>query len=363
MPIYTVFLRVTTKQARVGTQQKTTIDINGKRYDARTGRLLHDHKPAVATHKPEAKKPTRTALDITRPATAKHVHKTAERSKTLMRHAVKKPSATPVPEPRQTAVQAMSDVTKPAVKAAVNAVATLHHHFDSERVERAQKIKRSSLVSKFSDFSSPASGHAAHKKVQPLAVQPAPAHAPAAPPHSPSSTMLENGLKSAQSHTQHHKAKKTKSRRSKLVRAGAGGMAVLLMSVFIAYQNVPNMSVRYAAAKAGVSARLPGYSPSGFALDRKIEYTPGKITIQFASNSDDRHFTITQRSSNWNSDTLMSNYVATASDQVHMLEDKGRTIYLYGDSNATWVNGGIWYEIDGNSQLTSNQLIRIASSM
>lgn len=348
----------------MGTQQKTTIDINGKRYDAHTGKLLHDHKSGAVAHKPEAKKAVRTALDITRPATAKHVHKTVERSKTLMRHAVKRPAISLSHEPKQTAVQAMSDVTKPAVKAAVNAVATLHHHFDSERVERAQKIKRSSLVSKFNDFSSPASGQTHHKKMQPLAVQSAPAQAPAVPQHSASRTMLENSLKSAQSHTQHHnKAKKTKTRRSKLVRAGAGGMAVLLMSAFIAYQNVPNMSVRYAAAKAGVSARLPGYSPSGFALDRKIEYTPGKITIQFASNSDDRHFTITQRSSNWNSDTLMSNYVAAASDQVHMLEDKGRTIYLYGDSNATWVNGGIWYEIDGNSQLTSNQLIRIASSM
>lgn len=258
----------------------------------------------------------------------------------------------------------MSDVTRPAVKAAVQAVASLHNHFDSEREARAQKIKRSSLVSKFSDMVAPsAASHGVHKKIQPLAVQPAPAHS--APAHQPSAskTLLENGLRAAQSHTQQHKTKRGKSRRSRLASMGAAGMAILLMTAFIAYQNIPNMSVRYAAAKAGISAHLPGYQPAGFALDKTIEYTPGRITMQFASNSDDRHFTITQRASNWNSETLMSNYVASASDQVHTLEDKGRTIYLYGESNATWVNGGVWYEIDGKSQLTSDQLIRIATSM
>jgi hypothetical protein len=198
----------------------------------------------------------------------------------------------------------------------------------------------------------------------PVAKEPSVPAATLARPMSAAASILEKGLANAQSHIQplHQLAPARSKRRRRLVSFAASSFAVLLLAGFITYQNIPNISMRYAASRAGVSARMPDYQPAGFSLNKKIQYTPGQITLSFRSNTDERSFTITQRESSWNSETLRTNYIA-ADMPVQTFEDKGRTIYLYGDSNATWVNGGVWYEIKGDSLLNSDQLIRIATSM
>jgi hypothetical protein len=347
----------------VGTEHQRSIVINGKRYDAQSGKELpHKSKTMAKTVHSVTK-----ALDVTRrPSASKHVHKTVERSKTLMRHAVSKPAN--IVKSKASSNVSMSDVKNPALhtKQLVS-----HPIYDAEREKRAHQVKRSSLVQKFSDHKT--SLHPVvpgmtpiTKKTLPLTVQPAPALSHHdIPVLSPSDHLIVKGLRAAQSHAEpapkRHKA--TRSKRSRLASVAAGGMAVILLSIFFTYQNIPQISMRYAAAKAGVAARLPSYRPTGFAMNNNIQYNPGQITIRFDSNADERNFTITQRASTWNSDTLMSNFVAEATDQIQTFQDKGRTIYLYGESNATWVNGGVWYEIDGDSQLNSDQLIRIATSM
>ena len=73
--------------------------INGKRYDAKTGRLLENQKqPSGSPHKQNG-----PSLDgfSRRPSSAQKVaahavHKKTEKSKTLMRGAVKKPASTKV---------------------------------------------------------------------------------------------------------------------------------------------------------------------------------------------------------------------------------------------------------------------------
>ncbi len=335
----------------------TSIEINGKRYDARTGKLLST--PAVHTPKIE---PTKLSDVKPRPTQPHHqVHKSPERSQTLMRHAVKRPS----PARTHTASHSPARPTKQQG----TVFGSMHHQYDSAREERAHKIERSNLVSKFSDFTSQPSGAApvmVQKRVQPLAVQPAPALQAAVsfPAHPRTEALLTKGLQAAESHStaapvERHK----KARKTRLSALSAGLAAFLLLAGFIMYQNTPNLAVRYASARAGVAAQLPDYKPSGFALNKSIQYNPGQVIVNFSSNSDDRNFTITQRSSSWSNDELLGNYVASASEQVHTYEDNGRTIYLYGNANATWVDEGVWYDINGNSELNSDQLIRIATSM
>lgn len=281
-----------------------------------------------------------------------------------MRHAVKRPAKLAAPKPGRT--KPMLDVAAPAV-ALRPAQPSLYGNADTAREARAQKIKRSELVSKFSDADSAHHATKVRTSVQPLAVAPVPAHAPhpAAVARPASHSVIEKGLANATSHTQpkHHTPPHSRRKRGRLASAVASGLAILLLGGFITYQNIPNISMRYAAQRAGISAAIPNYQPAGFALNSRIQYTSGQITMKFNSNTDDREFTITQRESNWNSDTLRSNYVASTNEPVQTFEDKGRTIYLYGNSNATWVNGGVWYDIKGDSQLNSDQLIRIATSM
>lgn len=357
----------------MGKPSQSTIEINGKRYDARTGKLIataHPKKTAVPA-KPQARR-TPVMQDIARsaPRPSRSIHKQIQRSNTLMRHAVKKPVPSPVTRPAK--AQTHTAAARRTPKSAPAAKLILHH--DIQRQARAQKVPQSTLVSKFGNISSakpaahhPISSPTVKSRIAPLPVKAAPAIS--RPYASPAQSVLEKGLKNATSHKETYTPKKQRAARSKrslrgkLATYGAGALAAVLLFGFIAYQNIPNISMRYAATRAGISASLPGYQPAGFALNNRIQYNPGQITLNFDSNSDDRSFSITQRETAWNSDALLSNYVAAKDGQVQKYEDKGRTIFLYGDNSATWVSGGVWYDINGNSQLNSDQLIRIATSL
>ena len=352
-----VLLRQNIKKVSVGTH----IEINGKCYDARTGQLLASG--SIPPRAPAAR-PGRHTDGAARPVVSRNIHSAAQRSQTLMRQAVKKPAhAAPV---KAINGKSMSGIAVP-VRVSIGHVPR-HQPGNQHREDRANKATRSELVSRFYGNSSvvPARPVTARVEVLPVAQAPAAAQhqGAAARPHSATASVISKGLHNAQSHNQPAASfAPARSRRRRLVSAAASGLAVLLLGAFITYQNIPNISMRYAASRAGISAKTPGYQPAGFSLNSKIKYTPGQITMSFSSNTDDREFTITQRESAWNSETLRNNYIAATNAPVHAFEDKGRTIYLYGDSSATWVNGGVWYDIKGDSQLNSDQLIRIATSL
>jgi hypothetical protein len=143
----------------------------------------------------------------------------------------------------------------------------------------------------------------------------------------------------------------------------ATSLVALLIVGYVVYLNVPNMALRVAAREAGFDARMPGYKPTGFRFGGPITYEPGQITINFNSNTDERSFSIAQRETNWDSQSLLDNYVASTGGLYQTYQDRGLTIYVYDGSNATWVNGGIWYTIEGQSLLNAEQLIKIAGSI
>lgn len=139
-------------------------------------------------------------------------------------------------------------------------------------------------------------------------------------------------------------------------------LAAVLLTGFVLYQNIPNLSMRIASSKAGFNASLPGYNPSGYTLSGPVVYSPGKITVNFSSNSDDRDYTLTQQVSNWNSQALIDNFFAVKNKDFETYQEKGKTIFLYDDKNATWVSGGVWYQIQDADELSSSQILNIASS-
>lgn len=146
-------------------------------------------------------------------------------------------------------------------------------------------------------------------------------------------------------------------------RLAAASLAVLVLIGFFVYQNVPSLSMRLAASRAGVDAQLPGYAPAGFSQDKLVSYSPGKVTINFHSNTDSREFKLVQQVSNWNSQALADNFLAAKSKQYQTYQASGKTIYIFDGSNATWVNGGVWYQIEGHSSLSSDQILKIANSI
>lgn len=386
---------------------QNVIELNGKRYDAKTGRILESpqpvhtaqasahgghvidgvhHKPThKITHKPVHKSVSHTVHSAPvathdKPAQSRKAHKPAahhtrsnQRAATLMRSAVRKPelasisgSVAPEPEPTQTA--------------------KIMPKLDQTRLTRAKHIKKSTAISRF--------GHPGQQrvsaKVAPLAVREAPKHTAThhteptpksmshhqatahttTRAHKPktSEDHFVRAMNNAHAHeaaTNHHKRPHTPGHKTRRRLAGIGTVAFasLLLIAFIAYQNIPNLSMRVASSRAGFDAQLPGYRPAGFAMSGPIEYGSGYITVTFRSNSDERNYHVTQKVSNWTSESLAASFLASNDKPYQAIQEKGKTIYLYGDNNATWVSGGVWYQIEGDAGLSSEQLIGIANSI
>lgn len=349
---------------------KNFIEINGKKYDAVTGAM---YSPSLSNviQKPSVDGFSRRPKDTShiRPAlhSAKKHSVAPQKSTTLMRAAVKKP----------TALLAKTTTTHPApVKShnAKTAIVSQVHAIPAHRQKLANSIRQSNLIHKFGS----ASATMPLTRVAPLEVHRAPninvspSITVVSAPITNKSDLLDRALQSAQGHTEPFYEHKKTLRHKVAKKIGISGRAFaitttifagLLLGGLYAYQNVPKLAMRVAASRAGFDATLPSYNPSGFSFNGPVQYSSGQVVVDFKSNTDDREYKVTQQTSNWSSDSLLSNFVASEGRQYQTYQDRGRTIYIYDNNNATWVNGGVWYQIEGKSELTTDQLVRIATSL
>lgn len=321
---------------------KQIIEINGKKYDAKTGQLI-----GVSASQPQpkpAKAPSPgVALDgFVRSHAARQTLKPsrkAQKSKTLMRPAVKKPAIETKEE--------KAKIKKPA----------------DHRLHRAKSIPKSHKISRFNRQS-----HAVSKVTKKASVLPVatPKQHASNPQNiiSPAVEHFEKAMHEATSHLETYSpAKNPKTRR--LAIASAACVGLLALSV-LAYQIMPLAKVKYAGTRAGFSASLPNYNPTGFGLNGDIAASPGEVTLTYSSRTDDKNYKIKQSPSNWNSQSLEANFVAPNYGVNNYLEYplQGKNIYISNDNTkATWVDGGVWYQIEGNAALTSDQLQRIVNSL
>lgn len=327
------------------------IELNGQRYDARTGAIITS-TPVASTKKTKPAKlaPGQSMDGFARAPKKSLQHRRPEKSKTLMRTVVSKPQTKATkPDTAQKHAAATPDATPKR---------------NLGQTTRAAHIPKSPLVSKFGSAVTSASQ-----------VSPAPkAHsAPTTETASKTKSITDQALARAVAHDDvSPKAKKTriharvahKLRVSpRLVSGALFAFAFIALGGFFMYQNIPGLTMRLAAARSGVDGSLPGYQPAGFRLNGSIAYKPGQITIHYKSNSDDRNFRISQSASQWDSQSLLDNFVAVNRRDYQTIQDKGKTVYIYENSNATWVDAGIWYKIEGQSSLNSNQLLSIAASL
>ncbi len=363
-------------------KKSNVIEINGRKYDASTGQLLvkktSPKTPAsspkvdgfakVITAKPRAKQtgkvltPKEVKKEARRRAKhAKELHKPASKSKTLVRSFAQKSKK------RSFRTKILTSATAFTEGAQDGAKDEMAKSVSSERLKHAKSNKQSASITKFAS-SEVISKSANNQHVSSVAKT--------------SPVTMKNQLiaeQMAKIDTSTSKKSKKKARKNpikgasdyvkkspKITTIVATSLAALMLFGYITYLNVPNMALRVAAVKAGFSANMPGYSPNGYRFTGPIAYSPGQITIQFSSNTDDRAYDITQRQTNWDSKSLLDNFVKkeVASEKLYLtMQDRGLTLYIYNKSNATWVNGGIWYTITGDALLNGEQLRRIAASL
>jgi hypothetical protein len=181
-------------------------------------------------------------------------------------------------------------------------------------------------------------------------------------------SIFDQALSSATSHEEPAPHESTSSKIKRGGKKRKRGMAIVAslalfvaLCGFVAVQNRENIQLQLASAKAGFSVSSPLYRPDGYSLN-KMTYSAG-LAASLYKNQSNQSFTLSQKKSNWDSQTLLENFVATKGDSYKGYQSNGRTVYVFGEGNATWVNGGIWYQIQGADQLTNEQLVKIAASM
>jgi len=363
-------------------KKSNIIKINGRIYDASTGQLVEQTAPAktpTTSKKVDGfAKVTNKAPTPVTPGTiltpkevkmeakrrtkhAKELHKPTAKSKTLVRASTTKPKKKSF---RTMILTSATAFTRGSQDEAKNEMAET---ISPDKLRHAKSSQQSTSISKFAS-SGKSSISRNNQQVSSVAKA--------------SSVSVKNQL-IADGMAQVDTSKSTKSKKKagknpfkgasnyvkkspKVTTIVATSLAALMLFGYITYLNVPNIALRVAAVKAGFSANMPGYSPNGYRFTGPIAYSPGQITIQFSSNTDDREYNITERQTSWDSKSLLDNFVKkeVSSDSLYStIYDRGLTVYIYDGSSAAWVNGGIWYTVSGDSLLSSEQLLRIAASL
>ncbi|HVA11463.1 MAG TPA: hypothetical protein VNG32_04855, partial [Candidatus Dormibacteraeota bacterium] len=188
---------------------------------------------------------------------------------------------------------------------------------------------------------------------------PAPGTNPSAPPISPADILLHRALNRANAHEQ-PQAEKTTSKHYRIAFIAAPVLVAALL--IIGVHDLTSLQLKVASAKAGFSTSLPAYHPAGFALNQ-LSYNSGIFSSEYSANNSNRGYVITQKSTSWNTQDLLNNYVATLTTSYRVVRLGNRTIYLYGNGSASWVSGGIWYQIDSDGSLSESQIIDTINSL
>ena len=335
---------------------------------ARSQRLMSDvirppkrssvPKP-IATAKPAAK-PVKLAPA---PANSLKPHK-AQPATTLMRRAVTKP--------------------KPGLKkqlhvqpALVNGVATKPvtpkpsvHAIDVKRLGRSQHVAKSQQVQKFAPEKK--SWFSGHESAAIPVQKPSEAAKAAATSSRHSMDIFSRAVATARSHEQtfvdpkKHTAKANKAARelnrdTRLVIIVTSLITVFLLATAIAWHYQPQITLSYVNAKAGMSASLPSTVPTGYHIS-KFSYHKASVTIQYSRTGTSREFSLSQSTSSLTSEGVRD-MVVPKNSSFQTLQNGGRTIYLFGNNNAAWVSEGILYQITSNGNMSTSDLVSIATDI
>jgi hypothetical protein len=234
---------------------------------------------------------------------------------------------------------------------------------DPARRERAVLSGKHQAVRHFLPHTKMPAIHAVSAEVPVIAVRPTPDYVSRSPQYtSHHSNIFESAIARATSHLEpKHKVRTKRSKSRRLINSLAIIAAFLVIGGFISYLNLPQLEMRVASIQAGFGASLPAYAPTGYALEDGVKRTGGTVYISFRSGAS--RYTLTQQSSNWNSQTLLDNTLAL-NGQHQAVQKNGQTIYIYNNgSGASWVNGGVRYDITGSAELSNDEITRIATSL
>lgn len=310
-----------------------TILVNGKLYDTKTGLPVET----------ETVQPTAAAQPAARKVAPSHaVHRRIDTPRTANRRApmIQKYSRSAPVTPKTAVPKKSASITKFA----------------------PHPVQPTKPVQVFSDVR-PAPSHALAHKAQ---VKMAAAKAqPPRPMPKPADIIKKEAIDEALNKAPRHNTAtpiQKKKRSPRVLSFASVALSLLLLAGYFTYVNLPNISVRVAAAQAGIDASYPSYRPDGYRL-AGVNYDTGLVSLEFAANAGPQSYTLTQQQTSWDSTAVKENYVTPNwGDDVIPYSERGLTIYAH-KSNAVWVNGGILYTISGDAPLSASQIRSIATNL
>jgi len=281
-------------------------------------------------------------------------HRAPQSSMTLMRESVHRPAPSLL---KQLGTQGTLQHSVPSLIVPKQSVASI----DPIRLVRAQTATRSPHISHHSTHS-----HAVQPIFTPLAVQPTPttkpgSEEPAAPSPQPTNKptdIFEHALANA-SHfvdVQAHTRHFKKQARHHITSMAAGTLALVVIAGFAAYQNTPGLQFKLASVQAGVSTGMPNFQAAGFAYNG-VKASDGKLTVGFSNVSG--NYQLVQQTTNLSGEDVIQDIGATdasGTPDYRTVQANGTTIYRFGNTDATWVAGGKWYSVTGTGALTDTQV-------
>lgn len=285
------------------------------------------------------------------------LHRQPEHSKTLMRKSVAKPTVT------KKLIRSVQSRAGESANVTSLKILTKRRGINIEKITHAQQVSKSHKVSHFKET-----------VIRP--VTPKLQHIPVVQPSRRSSinkssekiktnqsdlaTILKDGLVKATSFSSSNsRVEKTQPRVWHFVFSAI--IPVVLIG-FVVYQNLDRINFKIASTRAGIPAQMPGYKPAGFIIKGPVQYGSGIVRLNYQSTTDQRTFTLIQQSSNWDDQMLLDNYIKSVTLGYQVIHVSERTVYVFGNTNASWVSGGVWYELNGNATLSADQIANIVSS-
>ena len=182
---------------------------------------------------------------------------------------------------------------------------------------------------------------------------------------------IQKALASASRVESESETKQKKSSKMPMFRIGVGRVVLALACatvavfaiVYFVNTNMPDVSLKVAAMQTGINASYPSYVPRDYSIS-SITSENKKIVLVFKNGHTNQSYTLTEETSSWDSNALLTNYIQpTYNDNYTVVKEQGLTIYVSG-SNAAWVNGGVMYKITADNDVLSNKQIRsIATSL
>lgn len=337
--------------------EKKMLQVNGKIYDAVTGQRI-DGIVAPRSKNPKVTKTAQTTpkdshkLDLAkRPANHAGRHRPAH-AQTLMRGAVKKPSAS-IKKQLHPQSAITHDTQAIPVKHSVE-------HIDNARAERAMKASQHRQIHRFHP---PGQVPVTFAEIP---VQKAPQRVPvAAPPIRADSpiALFDHAITQATHFvdiTSHKTIFRKKARRHALAMSG-GIISLLLIAGFLAYQNTPKVQVQVAGAVAGVSTRMPNFKAAGFTY-LGVKTNGSMVVYDFASSGST--YRLTAQATSWTGEDMINQISAvdaSGTPNYQIISNGTFKVYKFSNQSATWINHGTWYQVYGNTPLSDDQLLALAT--